>query len=123
MATDRFGEKIILLNKENVCFFVNAKSDEFVRQTVALNILLLWSYKKVVSRALYATFFGNCNALVTKLSDISFLIKYISNNSKFKEKLGYTSIQINTAIFVFSDLFYIGATHLFDGKVLSRYIR
>ena len=41
MADDRFGERIILLNKEKIRPLANAKSDEFLREVVALNVLLL----------------------------------------------------------------------------------
>ncbi len=41
MTDNRFGERIILLNKKKVHSFVNAKSDEFLWEIVALNILSL----------------------------------------------------------------------------------
>lgn len=41
MADDCFREKIILLNKEMLRPLTNAKSDEFLREVVALNVLSL----------------------------------------------------------------------------------
>ena len=41
MAYDRFGKRIILLNKDKVCPSAKAKSNEFLGKTVALNVLSL----------------------------------------------------------------------------------
>lgn len=41
MADDRFGERIILLNKEKIRPSANAKSDEFLREIVAMNVISL----------------------------------------------------------------------------------
>ena len=104
MADDRFGEKIILLNKEKVRPSSNAKSDEFLRETVALNVLLLWSCKEAVSRATGATSHGNCHSFIAKLSDVSLLVKHMIEDSIFKEKLGHTGIRNNSAISAFPDM-------------------
>ncbi len=92
MVNDRFGERIILLNKEKVRPSANAKSDEFLWETVALNVLSLWTCKEAVSRAIGATSHSNCLSLVTKLPDISLLVKHMTDDSIFNEKLGRTSI-------------------------------
>ena len=39
MANNWFDERIILLNKEKVRLFANAKSDEFFWKIVTLNVL------------------------------------------------------------------------------------
>ncbi len=122
MADDQFGEKIILLNKEKVRPFANAKSDEFLRETVALNVLSLWACKEAVSRATGATSHGNCHSLVAKLPDVSLLVKHMTDNSIFDEKLGRTGTRNNTTISAFPDLFYTGATHLSNGIALNRYV-
>ena len=49
MSDDWFSERIILLNKEKVCPSANAKTDQFLRETVALNVLSFWLYKEAVS--------------------------------------------------------------------------
>lgn len=123
MADDRFGEKIILLNKEKVRPSSNAKSDEFLRETVALNVLSLWSCKEAVSRATGATSHGNRHSLVAKLPDVSLLVKHMIEDSIFKEKLGRTGIRNNSAMSAFPDMWYIGAGRLSSGKVLSRYVK
>ncbi len=38
---DWFGETIIMLNKQNIDLFANAKSDEFFRETISQNVILL----------------------------------------------------------------------------------
>ena len=122
MSDDQFGERIILLNKEKVCPFTNAKTDEFFKETVVLNILSFWLCKKAVSRAIRATFHNNRHSLVAKLLDASLLVKHMIDNSIFEEKLGRTGISNNTAMFVFPNLFYIGSAHLSNGIALSRYV-
>lgn len=123
MANDRFGERIILSNKEKVYPSANAKSDEFLRKIVALNVLSLWSCKEVISRATDATSHGNCHSFIAKLSDISLLIKHIIDDSIFNEKVGRTSMQNNTAKSAFPNLFYIRSICLSTGIVLSKYFK
>lgn len=41
MANNRFDKKIILLNKEKICLSANVLSNEFLRETVAMNIISL----------------------------------------------------------------------------------
>ncbi len=122
MADDRFGERIILLNKEKVRPSANAKSDEFLRETVALNVLSLWACKEAVSRATSATSHGNRHSLVAKLPDVSLLVKHMTDDSIFDEKLGRTGTRNNTIISAFPDLFYTGATHLSNGIALTKYV-
>lgn len=122
MTDDRFDEKIILLNKEKVRPFVNAKSNEFLREIVVPNILSLWSCKEVISQATGATSYGNYHSFVAKLSDISLLVKHMIDDSILNEKLGRTGIQNNTTISAFPDLFYTGATYLSNGIALTRYV-
>ncbi len=86
MTNDRFGERIILLIKEKVRLSTNTKSDEFLWEIVALNVLPLWAYKEVVSRATSATFHSNCHFLVAKLLDLSLLVKQMTDDSIFNEK-------------------------------------
>lgn len=90
IANDRFGEKIILLSKDKICLFANIKSNNFFRKTVALIVLSLWLGKKVVSHDTGATSYGNCYFFVAKLPNVSLLVKHMTNNSIFDEKLGRT---------------------------------
>lgn len=61
---DRFGETIIKLNKEKVRPSSNAKSDVFLCETVALNVMSLWKSKKVLAQATCATSHGNRHSVV-----------------------------------------------------------
>ena len=92
MANDWFGKRIILPNTEKVCFFSNTKSNKFWRKIIIFNVLSFWLYKKAVLLDTNITFYDNWFFLIAKLSNISFLIKYIINNSIFDKKLGYTGI-------------------------------
>lgn len=109
IPNDWFSERIILLNKKNICPSANAKINEFLRKMVALNVWSLWSYKKAVLQAKSTTLHGNCHLFIVKLPDVSLLFKHIINNSIFKKKLGHTDILNNTFISIFFDLFYIRA--------------
>lgn len=122
MANNRFGKKIILLNKKKVCFFTNVKSDKFLWKIVALNVLSLLAYKEAISQTTGITSYGNCHYFITKLLDISVLMKYITDNSIFNKKLSHTGIQNNTIISAFLDLFYIRATYLLNNITLTRYV-
>ncbi len=122
MADDRLGERIILLNKEKVHPFKKTKSVEVLIETVALNVLSLWSCKEAVLRATGATSHGNRHSLVAKLPDVSLLVKYMIDDSIFEEKLGRTDIPNNTPMSAFPDLFYVGNAHLSNGIALSRYV-
>ncbi len=105
MADDRFGERIILLNKEKVHPSANTKSDEFLRKTVALNVLSLWTCKEAVSRATGATSDGNRHSLVAKLPDVSLLVEHMTDDSIFDEKLGHTGIR-TTPLYLHSPIFF-----------------
>ena len=104
MSNDWFGEKIILLNKKKVRPSANAKTDEFLRKTVVLNVLSLWLCKETISRATGATSHGNRHSLVAKLPDVSLLVKHMIDDSIFEEKLGRIGMLNNTAISAFPNL-------------------
>lgn len=55
---------------------------------MALNILL----SSHVKRQYHATSYNNCHFFVTKLPDVSLLVKNMTNNFIFDKKLGYTGI-------------------------------
>lgn len=124
MADDRFGERIILLNKEKVRPSANAKSDEFLREVVALNVLSLWKCREAVSRTTGATSHGNRHSLVAKLPDVSLLIKHMAGDSIFEEKLGRCGAQNGNGNLpsVFVDPFTEGTACLSTGIPISRYV-
>lgn len=92
MANNRFDKKIILLTIKKVCFFANVKSNEFFNKTIVVNVLSFQLYKKAILQARNLTFYDNYHIFIANLLDISLLVKYIIDNSIFKEKLGYTDI-------------------------------
>ncbi len=106
MTNDRFGKRIILLNKDKVCPSANAKSDEFLREIVALKVLSLWSCKEAISHTTSATSYDNCHSSISKLPDESLLVKHTTDDNIFDEKLARTVIQNNTTMSAFSNLFY-----------------
>lgn len=46
MLDDQFNKKIVLLNKKKVCLSANAKSNKFLKEMLALNVLCFESIKK-----------------------------------------------------------------------------
>lgn len=122
MADDRFGERIILLNKEKVRPSANVKSDEFLREVVALNVLSLWKCREAVLRTTGATSYGNRHSLVAKLPDVSLLIKHMAGDSIFEEKLGRCGAQNGNVLSAFVDLFTEGTTRLSTGIPISKYV-
>ncbi len=92
MADDRFGERIILLNKEKIRLSANATSDEFLREIVAMNVISLWKCREAVSHAMRATSHGNRHSVAAKLPDISLLVKHMTEDFLFCEQLGRTGM-------------------------------
>lgn len=76
----------------------------------------------MVSYAIDVTSHNNHHFFVAKLSNISFLVKHLTNDSIFKEKLGRTSTQNNIIMSAFPNLFYSKAVHFLNGIALSQYI-
>ncbi len=76
-ADNRFRETIIKLNKEKVRPSANAKSDVFLRETIALNVMSLWKSKKMLARATGATRHGNRHSVVDSRSDVTLMVKLI----------------------------------------------
>lgn len=122
MADDRFGERIILLNKEKVRPSANAKSDEFLREVVALNVMSLWKCREVVSRATGVTSHGNRHSLVAKLPDVSLLVKHMTGDLIFREELGRCGLRNSDKPSAFADPFSDGTARFSSGIALSKYV-
>ncbi|WP_375449060.1 hypothetical protein [uncultured Nostoc sp.] len=122
MANNRFGEKIILLNKEKICPFANISSNEFLRKTVAMNVISLWKCQEAVSRNTGAILHSNRHSLAAKLPDISLLVKHMTEDSLFCERLDWTRLRSNLQQSAFSDLFADDIARLATGLELGRYI-
>lgn len=71
---------------------MNTKSDEFLWKTMALNVLLLWSYNEAVLQAKSAISHSHCHFFAVQLLDISLLVKYMIDDFIFDEELGCISI-------------------------------
>lgn len=122
MADNRFDKRIIFLNKEKVHSFANAKSNEFFKKMMALNVLSLWSCKKAVSHTTDAISHGNYYSFIARVLDISLLIKHMTEDSIFAEKLGRTGLQNNYTVSAFLNLFSIRVANFLTGVTLKRYI-
>ncbi len=122
MADDRFGERIILLNKEKICPSANITSDEFLREIVAMNVISLWKCQEAVSHATGAISHGNQHSLTAKLPDILLLVKHMTEDFLFREQLGRTRIRNNGPELAFPDLFAEGTARLSTGVELARYV-
>lgn len=83
MADDQFGKKIILLNKEKVCPFANASTNEFLRKIVLMNVISFWKCQEIIYYATKIILHVNCYNFTTKVYKISILIKYMIEDSFF----------------------------------------
>ncbi len=66
----------------------NAKSDVFLRETIALNVMSLWKSKEMLAQATGATRHGNCHSVVDSRSDVTFMVKLIGETNVFKIQPG-----------------------------------
>lgn len=82
---DRFGETIIMLNKENINPSTNIKSNKFLRKTVSRNVLSLWNSKVVLLQAVRLILHGNWHSTISSFPDICYLVKILANESAFEE--------------------------------------
>lgn len=62
---------------ENIRSLFNAKSDMFLRKTVALNIILLWKRKQVFTKVTAATYHGSYYSVLDTITDINFFLKLL----------------------------------------------
>lgn len=114
---DRFGETIIMLNKDNINPSANAKSDEFLRETVSRNVLSLCNSKEALSQATGSTSHGNRHSTVGSYPDVCYLVKLLIKESVFHEQLGRSDGGTDLP-----DLFANGSASLARGVLLTEYI-
>lgn len=117
-AGDRFGEIIIKLNKEKVRPSSNAKSDEFLRETISLNVMSLWKSKEVLSQATGATRHGSRHSVVDTTADVDFLVKLLLEIKIFDLQLGRGADGME-----FKDLYTRGSIAMHSGAPLQQYLR
>lgn len=112
----RFGKTIIKLYKEKVKPLSDTKSDEFLREVVALNILSLWKIKKVMARVTQSTSHRNHYSLVGNSSDLCLLVKILVEDKVFELESGRGTKETK-----FVDLFICGSRIIAAGSLLEEY--
>ena len=106
-----------MLNKQNINPSANAKSNEFLRETITRNVLSLRNSKKVLLQATGSTSHGNHHSAVGSFPDVCYLIKLLASESAFHEQLGRGSGES-----LLPDLFINGTALLAKGIILADYM-
>ena len=83
-----FGKTIIKKTKDKVKPSVNATSDKFLRETVALNIISITKTRGVMAKKSDATNHGNHHLAVNDTIDISKLVQLLVEDGIFKKQFG-----------------------------------
>lgn len=109
------------LNKEKIRPSANAKTDEFLREVVAPNVLALWKSKEVMRRATGATRHGDHHSVVSSDEDIAVVVGLIVGESPFQEVLGRGSDENGED--ESTDLFRQGTAALASSIPLQNYLR
>ncbi len=89
---------------------------------MAMNMISLWKSRKAVSQTIGATSYGNCYSLAAKLPNVLLLVKYMIEDSFFREQLGRTGLQSYLQQLAFPDLFADSTVCLATGLELGRYV-
>lgn len=84
-ADNWFGETIIKENKNKVRPSINAISDKFLQETVALNIISLAKTSEVMARESGATNHGNHNSMINNTIDILKLVQLVVEDVVLEE--------------------------------------
>ena len=71
---DQFSETIIKENKDKVKPSVNATSNEFLRETIALNIISLAKIKEIIAKKSGTTNHDNHHSMINNTVDVSKLV-------------------------------------------------
>lgn len=87
-ADDWFGETIIKEYKDKIRLSANTILDEFLKETVALNIISLAKIREVMARKTSVTNHGNHHSAINNTFNISKLVQLLVKNSIFKKQLG-----------------------------------
>ena len=83
-----FSETIIKENKNKVKLLVNATLDEFLKKTVALNIISLAKTREVIARESDTTNYGNHHSVINNTVNISKLVQLLVEDDVFEIQLG-----------------------------------
>ncbi len=87
-TNDQFGETIIKLNKEKVRLSATAKSDVFLHEIIALNIMSLWKRREVIAQSTGVTRHGNRHSVIDTYSDVILIVKLIQETKVFQIQPG-----------------------------------
>lgn len=117
-ADDRFRETIIKLCKEKVRPSSNDKSDQFLRDVIAPNVLSLWKIKQVMAQATESTSHGDRHSVVSSTSDLSLIVKLLVEDAVFEYHPGRGT---NGTEFI--DLYIRGSRVIAAGGPLDAYQR
>lgn len=83
--------------------------------------MALWKSKEVIARATGATSHGNHHSIVSNFRDISHIVKILTAEQVFDEKIGRGSGENGET--EFTDLFGHGTAALATAQPLHRYLR
>lgn len=111
------GEIIIMLNKENINPFTNAKSDKFFCKIVLQNMLSLCNSKEVLLQAIGSIKHYNCYSTISSYLDVCYLVKFLTKEVVFHEQLGRGDSRSDL-----TNLFANGSASLAKKVLLSKYI-
>ncbi len=106
-----------MLNKKNINPFTNAKSDEFLHETMSQNMLSLYNSKEALSQATRSTRHGNHHSTVGSYPNVCYLVKLLTKEAVFYKQLGRGDSRSDLP-----DLFINGNASLARGILLSEYI-
>lgn len=87
-ADNRFDKTIVKENKKKVRPLANATLNKFLRETVALNIILLAKTREVMARKIGVTNYGNYYLVVNNTIDILKLVQLLVEDGIFEEQFG-----------------------------------
>lgn len=87
-ANNWFGKTIIKKNKNKVRPSANTTLDEFLKETVALNIISFAKTRKVIAKKSGAIEHSNHHSVVNNTVDVLKLIQLLVKDSIFEEQLG-----------------------------------
>lgn len=76
-----------MLNKENINFSANAKSDKFLWKNVLQNVLSLYNSKKAFLETTGSILYNNYYLIVGSHPDIYYLVKLLTKKSVFHKQL------------------------------------
>lgn len=97
-----------------VRFVSNIKLDVFFRETIALNIILLYKNKKVFIQAINTTYYSSCHFMLDIIINVNFLIKLLLKIILLICNPIEKEMDLNLRTFILKDLFQLTIKHYFN---------